>query len=163
MTNIRRSVASAAVAALLVGVGPAQEKPRPADAPKPNPPGLPKKPTVMQRKLSHAQKVLEGLAKEDYDAIRTGSDGLIACVRDASWRINDTDKYLLFSDNFRRSVEGLQKAAKDKKIDAAALAYVDMTLACVKCHRYMRDEGIALAPAALPPAAAAVTSTARRP
>ena len=152
MTNLSRSVTSAAVATLLIGVGPAQEKPRPADAAKKAPAGPPKKLTVMERKLGHAQKVLEGLAKEDFDKIQTSADGLIVCVRDASWRINDTDKYLLFSDNFRRSVESLQKAAKDKKIDAAALAYVDMTLACVKCHRYLRDEGIALAPQAAPAA-----------
>lgn len=67
-------------------------------------------------------------------------------VKDATWRINDTDKYLLFSNDFRRSAENLQKAAKDKKIDAAALAHVDMTLTCVRCHRYLRDEGIARGP-----------------
>lgn len=86
------------------------------------------------------------LALEDFDKIRTNSDGLIECVKEASWRINDTDKYLLFSNDFLRRVENLRKAAKDKKIDAAALAYVDMTLTCVKCHQYLRDEGIGLAP-----------------
>ncbi len=142
MMNLRRSVAYAVVAALLVGVGTAQEKPKPADGPKK------KKLTVMERKLGHAQKVLEGLATENYDTIRTSADGLIECIRDASWRINDSNKYQMFSDEFRRSVEDLQKAAKDKKVDAASLAYVDMTLACVKCHRYLRDEGLALAPGA---------------
>lgn len=55
MTNPNRPVAWAVVAAavLLAGLGPAQEKPKAADPPK--------KPTVMQRKLTHAQKVLEGL------------------------------------------------------------------------------------------------------
>lgn len=150
MSTLYRPAALAAVAAALLAIpGPAQEKPRPA-AP-------PKKPTVMQRKLAHAQKVLEGLALEDFDKIRTNSDGLIQCVKDATWRINDTDKYLLFSNDFRRTVENLRKAAKDKKVDAAALAYVDMTLTCVKCHRYLRDEGIARAPdlSPLTPTAAA--------
>jgi hypothetical protein len=131
-------LATVAAVALLAIPGTAQEKPRATDPPK--------KPTVMQRKLAHAQKVLEGLALEDFDKIRTSSDGLIECVKDASWRINETDKYLLFSNEFLRTVENLRKAAKDKKVDAAALAYVDMTLTCVKCHRYLRDEGIARAP-----------------
>ena len=140
MTNLNRPVAwaVAAAAVLVAGLSTAQEKPKATDPPK--------KPTVMQRKLTHAQKVLEGLALEDFDKIRTSSDGLIECVQEASWRINDTDKYQLFSNDFLRRVENLQKAAKDKKIDAAALAYVDMTLTCVKCHQYLRNTGIGLAP-----------------
>jgi hypothetical protein len=132
------ALAAVAVAALLAAPGPAQEKPRPADPPK--------KPTVMQRKLAHAQKLLEGLALEDFDRIRTSADGLLECVKDASWRINETDKYVVFSNEFLRTVQTLQKAGKDKKVDAAALAYVDMTLTCVKCHRYLRDERIGAAP-----------------
>ena len=125
------------LAGLTPGI-PAQDKPKPVDPPK--------KPTVMQRKLTLAQKVLEGLALEDYDKIRTSSDGLIECVKEVSWRINDTDKYVLFSNDFLRRVENLRKAAKEKNIDAAALAYVDMTLTCVKCHQYLRDSGISSAP-----------------
>ena len=48
--------------AALLGPGHAQEKkpdPKPADAKKP--------PSVMQRKLAHAQKALEGLAHNDFD------------------------------------------------------------------------------------------------
>ena len=141
MNTLSRHAAYAVVATLMllmVGLSTAQEKPKAVDPPK--------KPTVMQRKLAHAQKVLEGLALEDFDKIRTSSDGLLECVKDASWRINDTDKYVLFSNDFLRRVENLRKAAKDKKIDAAALAYVDMTLTCVKCHQYLRDTGISLAP-----------------
>jgi hypothetical protein len=147
MKNLTRPLAWAVVAAalLLVGLGTAQEKPKAADPPK--------KPTVMQRKLTHAQKVLEGLALEDFDKIHSGSDGLIECYKDATWRINETDKYLLFSNDFLRRVENLKKAAKDKKIDAAALAYVDLTLTCVKCHQYLRGTGISLAPLTTTPVA----------
>jgi hypothetical protein len=95
----------------------------------------------MQRKPVYAQKALEGLALEDFDKIRTSSDGLIECVKSASWRINETHKCLPFSDEFLRTVGNLRKAAKDKKVDAAGLAYVDMTLTWVKCHRHLRDQG----------------------
>lgn len=133
-----------AALALAAGGGRADDKPKPADPPK--------KPTVMQRKLTHAQKVLEGLATEDYDKIGKNADGLLDCLKEATWKIAQTDRYVMYSDDFRRGVEGMRKAAKDKKIDAAALAYVDITLTCVKCHRYLRDEGIALAPALTAPA-----------
>jgi hypothetical protein len=31
------------------------------------------------------------------------------------------------------------KKAKDKNIDGVALAYVDVTLSCVRCHEYVRE------------------------
>lgn len=148
-----RALAWAAVAACALGSGaaPAQDK----DKPKAAPADPPAKPTVMQRKLGHAQKVLEGLALEDFAAIGRNADGLIACVKDATWKIGRTDQYLIYSNDFVRGAEGLKKAAKEKKIDAAALAYVDITLTCVKCHRYLRDEGITRAPDLSPPPARA--------
>ncbi|QJW94976.1 hypothetical protein [Frigoriglobus tundricola] len=134
MTPLTRSACwiVVALASALVGVGRADDKKPTADDDK--------KPTVMRRKLAHAQKVLEGLAVNDFDKIRTGSDGLIACVQDETWKINQTETYLLYSNEFVRRAERLKKAAKDKNTDAAALAYVDLTLTCVRCHQYLRDE-----------------------
>ena len=33
----------------------------------------------------------------------------------------------------------LAQKARDRNLDGAALAYVDLTLACVKCHKYVRE------------------------
>jgi hypothetical protein len=115
----------------------------------------------MVRKLTHAQKVFEALAREDYPQLRTHADGLAECVKDATWRINDSERYLMSSTDFSRGVASLQKAAKDKKGDAATLAFIDMTLTCVKCHRYLRDEGITRLPDIAPPAPAALRRTRR--
>ena len=70
------------------------------------------------------------------------ADGLIECVKDLTWKINETEKYLVYTNDFLRRAEGLKKAAKDKNIDAAALAYVDMTLTCVKCHQFLRGDDV---------------------
>jgi hypothetical protein len=94
----------------------------------------------MQRKLTYSQKVLEGLAKNDFGTITSGADGLIECVNDVTWKINRTERYLLHTNEFLRSVDDLKKAAKDKNIDAASLAYVDMTLTCVRCHKFLRSD-----------------------
>lgn len=128
----RAVVAVAAVALALAGVGRADDKPK--DEKKDE-----KKLTVMQRKLLHSQGVLEGLATNNFEKIGKGADGLIECVQHATWKINETEKYVLYSNDFLRRAEGLKKAAKEKNVDAAALAYVDMTLTCVKCHQYLRE------------------------
>jgi hypothetical protein len=130
---------------VLLGASHAQEK-----KPAPKPPE--KKPTtVMQRKLAHAQKVLEGLALNDFDKIGTNAGDLMQCAQEAGWKLVKTARYDLYSNDFVRHLEGLKKAAKNKNVDAAALAYVEITLTCVKCHQYVREEKIGLAPELAPP------------
>jgi hypothetical protein len=119
---------------VLTGFSRADDKPKPKQDPK--------KPSVMQRKLAHSHQVLEALAKKDFKKLDTAADGLIECVKDLTWKINETERYLVYTNDFLRRAEGLKKAAKDKNIDAAALAYVDMTLTCVKCHQYLRGDDI---------------------
>ena len=41
--------------------------------------------------------------------------------------------------DFRRAVEALGQTHKGGDIDSAALAYLDMTLRCVQCHKYVRE------------------------
>ena len=46
------------------------------------------------------------------------------------------------SNEFRRAVENLQEKAAQKNLDGAALGYVELTLTCVKCHKYVREAGM---------------------
>ena len=95
---------------------------------------------LMQKKLKHAQKILEGVAIGDFKKIGDSADELILISRDAEWKIVKTPRYELLSNQFRDNAEDLIKKAKDKNLDGAALAYVDLTLTCVRCHKYVRDE-----------------------
>lgn len=127
-----------AMLAALVGPGQAQQK-KAKEPPK-------KGPSVMQRKLAHAQKVLEALALNDFDKMASNAAELQQCAREASWMVVKTPKYELYSNDFVRQLDTLQAAAKKKNTDAAALAYVEVTLTCVKCHKYIREEGVGAAP-----------------
>jgi hypothetical protein len=102
-------------------------------------PEKPKAPELMQKKLKHAQKLLEALANNDFPALAKNADELIQISKEAEWRAIKTPRYELFSDQFRSHAEELVKHAKDKNIDGVALAYVEMTLSCVKCHKYIRE------------------------
>jgi hypothetical protein len=46
---------------------------------------------------------------------------------------------------FRRHVNSLVKAAKDRNLDAATLGYVRMTMSCVDCHKLVRGKLVASA------------------
>lgn len=94
----------------------------------------------MRAKLAHSQNVLEGLAVEDFDLIDKGAQQLSLASEDASWQVLQTEDYARQSADFRRSCDSLRKAAKAKNLDGAALAWMEVTLKCVQCHKYVRDE-----------------------
>jgi hypothetical protein len=96
---------------------------------------------LMRKKLEHSQKILEGLtAAPDYKMISSHAEELMALSKEAEWKVIKTPRYEVFSNDFRNNCEDLIKAAKDKNIDAASLAYVDLTITCVKCHKHVREE-----------------------
>jgi hypothetical protein len=94
---------------------------------------------LMQRKLQNAQKVLEGIAVNDFDKISKHAEELILISKQAEWKVLKTPQYEMFSNDFRRSAGELVENAKQKNLDGAALAYVDLTLTCVKCHKHVRE------------------------
>jgi hypothetical protein len=99
-----------------------------------------KKPeSLMQRKLQHSQKVLEGIAVNDFDVIARNAEELIQISKLGEWKVLRTPQYELHSNDFRRTAETLVQTAKAKNLDGAALAYVDLTMSCVKCHKHVRE------------------------
>jgi len=92
----------------------------------------------MKAKLEHAEKTLEGLAKEDYDLIVKHSQAISLLCEDELWAVLKTPEYHERSKEFQRSVNAITDAARKKNLEAATLAYVDATLKCVSCHKYVR-------------------------
>jgi hypothetical protein len=97
----------------------------------------------MRDKLELSQRVLEGVATEDYALIISKGARLSAMTKNADWRLFENPDYDQQSLTFRRHVDALVKAAKDKSIDAATLAYVRMTMSCVDCHKLVRGKLVA--------------------
>ncbi|MCS6852975.1 MAG: hypothetical protein NZ700_17595 [Gemmataceae bacterium] len=94
---------------------------------------------LMKKKLLHAQKVLEGIALNDHETIARNAEELMRISQAVEWRVLKSPQYEVHSNEFRRGLEGLTQAAKTKNVDAAALAYVDLTLTCVRCHKHVRE------------------------
>jgi hypothetical protein len=93
---------------------------------------------IMQRKLDNAHAILEALITEDYESLEDSAGAIVKLSEESGWFVIETPDYTERSTSFRRAASEIQAAAKEKNLDRAALAYVDMTLKCVQCHRYMR-------------------------
>ena len=97
----------------------------------------------MREKLGHSQKALEALALEDFDTLAQQSKKLSAMTQEATWEVFQNPDYAQHSATFRRHANALTKAAQDKNLDAATLAYVRLTMSCVDCHKFVRGRVIA--------------------
>lgn len=94
----------------------------------------------MRAKLAHAQDVLEGLSLGDFATIGRGAQELALASQAASWQVLQTVEYARQSAEFRRSCESLKNAAREENLDGATLAWMEVTMKCVQCHKYVRGE-----------------------
>lgn len=94
----------------------------------------------MREKLALSQKILEGLALEDFEIIATRATKLSSMSQGTDWRVMENPDYDQQSLLFRRQADALIRAAKDRNIDTATLAYVRMTMSCVDCHKFIRGK-----------------------
>lgn len=94
---------------------------------------------IMKRKLDYAKAILESLATEDFDGIAKNAQALSLLSLESEWQVLTTEEYLEQSADFRRSLQVVREAGQKKNIDRSALGYVDMTIRCVECHKYLRQ------------------------
>lgn len=117
-------------------------------APAADPPAKEKPPRskvafFMRAKLVNSQSVLEGLTTEDFDLIRTGAQRMIVMTKAAEWKAGGGDVYTQDSIRFVDAAQDLIKYANEKNIDGATLAYLQLTMNCVNCHKHVRSPAAA--------------------
>lgn len=95
---------------------------------------------VMRSKLACSVQVLGGITLEDYEVITTNAGKLVELSNKTNWYSRQVPEYEIFLNEFRRNAEDLKKAGQQKNLDAASLAYVQMTLSCVNCHKFIRKK-----------------------
>jgi len=127
-----RSILTVLIALITVpwhGQAEAQSKDK-KDAPRPA--------SVMVRKLEHAKALLRGLAVQDFDLLVKNSEALNDCRQETTWKLNQTEKYVFYSNQFGEQLDRLKAAAKKKDIEGSTLAYLEVARTCVACHEQLR-------------------------
>lgn len=94
---------------------------------------------LMNLKMDNTRTILESIIKQDFETLKESSFHLGVLTASSDWNVIPTRKYSQNMADFRRAVEALGKTPKGGDIDSAALAYLDMTLRCVQCHKYVRE------------------------
>ncbi len=93
----------------------------------------------MARKLDDSRAIVAGLATENYELIGKSAQDLMLLSHEADWNVIQGQQYLRMSNDFRGSAERLRDTAHRKNIDGATLAFFEVTMNCVRCHKYVRE------------------------
>ena len=93
---------------------------------------------LMKEKLAHAQKAYEGLMRGEFDLIAKNARALCVLSQAASWQVYQTAEYREYSSEFQRLTRQLEQKASEKNLDETALAYTQLTINCVNCHKHAR-------------------------
>lgn len=102
--------------------------------------GEEKEPTLqalMRKKLTYSENALAGIVRDDFPAIAKNAVALRDLGR-RQWLQDETPAYREQLKVFWFASEELARAAEEKNGDGAALAFVQMTLSCVNCHKYLK-------------------------
>ena len=94
----------------------------------------------MKQKLKYSQEILNGLALEDYDLIEKSALSMKGLSRIEAFVRQKPEGYRTQLKTFEFSVSELARNAEDKNIDGATLAFTQMTISCVNCHKELRKE-----------------------
>lgn len=80
---------------------------------------------------------------DDLKTVASGTQTLLKMPSEAKWRVTNDMMYRRYSTEFVQAVEELQKEAEENDIDGASMAWVNVTMKCLKCHKWVRNTVLA--------------------
>ncbi len=93
----------------------------------------------MEKKMEYSKRILAGLANQDFDEIGKTARSLSALNQMEKWVRSGVPEYRAQLQIFQNANQQLIKTADNQNLDGAALAYVQLTMSCVNCHKVIRN------------------------
>src|SRR5271169_1973683 len=84
----------------------------------------------MKQKLSASQNILAGLTKADFDVIKKNAESMLVVGYLEKWVRADTPGYQKMMKDFQYANKSLILASREKNLDGATVAYVQLTFSC---------------------------------
>lgn len=147
LTAVFLVVCAATVVGFLASHGAADDPAKKAttDPAKPNPEAVNETElrNFMRKKLAASNEILEGLTTDDLDLVESGARKLHELSSAERWRVSNDPIYRQFSGDFREITQQLIKASEEGNADRAAMKWMDATISCLDCHRFVRGMHVA--------------------
>ena len=92
----------------------------------------------MTQKLRFSQNIFAGLATADFDAIAANAQSMRALNKVEAFVRRNPPSYRTQLKAFQFANEELIRTAQQDNLDGAAMAFTQMTISCVNCHKQLR-------------------------
>ena len=93
----------------------------------------------MEQKLRLSKDILTGLAVADFDKIGKGAEVMRGLNRLERFVRRSPAGYRDELTQFNQANKALVRAAQKENLEAATLAFNQLTISCVSCHKVMRE------------------------
>jgi len=93
----------------------------------------------MKKKMDYSKSILEGLASGDFDKIAENAQAMQG-LSQVEWFIRrQTPAYRTQLEIFLDANKEIIKQAKQDNLEGSALAFTQLTISCVNCHKQLRE------------------------
>ena len=93
----------------------------------------------MKKKLDYSKDILEGITTENFESVQRAATAMQRLSElEGFVRRKDTKAYRTQLAAFEFANEELLRQADKRNIDGATLAFTQLTLSCVNCHKQLR-------------------------
>ena len=93
----------------------------------------------MEKKLEYAQEILRGLASGDLDEVSEKAEQMRLLSKVEGWVRHRKPGYTAQFQVFEFANAQLLKNAQIKNLDGASIAFQQLTMSCISCHKMLRD------------------------
>ena len=125
-------------ALIVVGIGSASA----ADPPSPKPDAEKKEKPVsfwMEKKLEYSQDILRGLVVGDLKSVGENAEQMRLLSKVEGWIRRGKPGYRAQMQVFELANTELLRTARTDNLDGATLAFQQLTVSCVSCHKILRN------------------------
>jgi hypothetical protein len=98
---------------------------------------------LMRQKLVQSEKLLEAVVTSNWAELARRSRTLEELTNEPAWMALKTPEYVRQSSAFMEAAHDLADAADRRDQEATPVAYLSLTLSCVRCHQYVARARIA--------------------
>ena len=93
----------------------------------------------MKKKLDFSQHILAGIATADFDAIAENARAMRNLSRVEGFIRGQTPGYRTQLQIFDEAAAEIVRQAQKDNVDGVALAFTQLTISCVNCHKHLRE------------------------
>ena len=93
----------------------------------------------MQKKLEYSQNILGGMATADFDRIVENAEAMRRLSSIEGFIRRQTPGYGRQLQLFEEAAGEIARQANKDNVDGVALAFTQLTISCVNCHKELRE------------------------